>query len=141
MAIVGFNFTKITAEKTGNVSGEVNISNNVTIIGASEIKVNLGDKDNKGLLLKFRYSCEYTPKIGSLTFEGDVVTLEKADVVKNCVDSWKKDKKIDEDITTRILSYVLSKSTVQAIIMSRDLSLPAPIPLPKITKKAPAKKK
>lgn len=142
MAIVGFNFTKINAEKTGDISGKISINNNIMIVDAKEVDVSLGDSDNKGLLLKFKYICQYEPKVGNISLEGDVVTLEKSDMVKKCVDSWKKDKKIDPSISAQVLSHVLSKSTVESIILTRDLGLPAPIPMPKIqdTPKPDAKK-
>lgn len=132
MAIVGFNFTNISAEKTGNVTGKININNNVMLTEASEVDVNLGSQDSKGLLLKFKYTCEYQPKVGKVSFDGDVISMEKAEVVKEAVESWKKNKKIQEDLTRQVLSYVLNKCTIQAIILSKDLGLPAPIPLPKI---------
>jgi hypothetical protein len=132
MAIVGFNFTNISAEKTGNVTGKININNNVMLTDVSEVDINLGAKEDKGLLLKFKYICEYQPKVGKITFDGDVISIEKGDVVKEAIESWKKNKKIQEDLTRQVLSYILNKSTIQAIIVSKDLSLPAPIPLPKI---------
>ena len=135
MAIVGFNFTKINAEKTGDISGKISINNNIMITDAKEVDVSLGDSDNTGLLLKFKYICQYEPKVGKLTLEGDVVALEKSDMVKKCVDSWKKDKKIDAGLSAQVLSHVLSKSTIQSIVLTRDLGLPAPIPMPKIQDK------
>jgi len=132
MAIVGFNFTRINAEKTGDISGKISINNNILITDAKEVDVSLGDSDNNGLLLKFKYVCQYEPKVGQITLEGDVIALEKADVVKKCVDSWKKDKKIDAALSAQVLSHVLNKSTVESIVLTRDLGLPAPIPMPKI---------
>jgi len=142
MAIVGFNFTKISAEKSGNVSGKIGINNNIMITDAKDIQVNIASKDSKGLLLKFKYICEYEPKVGKMTLEGDVISIEPEAKVKECIESWKKDKKIDPEITKIVLSHVLSKATVQAIILSKDLALPPPIPLPKMGgEKAKAKPK
>jgi hypothetical protein len=141
MAIVGFNFTNISAEKTGNVTGKININNNVMLTDVTEVNVNLGAQEDKGLLIKFKYTCEYQPNIGELTFDGDVISLEKAEIVKEAVESWKKDKKIQDDLTRHVLSYILNKSTIQAIVLSRDLSLPAPIPLPKISSDEKASEK
>ncbi len=139
MAIVGFNFTKINGEKSGNVTGKININNNVIITDVKGIDVNLGAKENKGLLVKFKYVCEYTPNVGKIILEGEIITLETVDTVKKCIASWEKDKKIDPEITRMVLSNVLNKSTVQAVIVSKDLSLPAPIPLPKIDAKPESK--
>lgn len=142
MAIVGFNFLKINVERTAAVKGKLSINSNVMITDVKDIDVNLGTKDNKGLLVKFAYICQYGPSIGKIELEGDVVTLEDAEVAKKCVESWKKNKTFDKLITQKVLSHVLNKATVQAIILGRDVGLPAPIPMPKVTGDvASAKKK
>jgi len=132
MAIVSISFTQIKAEKTGNVNGKININNNVMLTDVSSIDVKLGGGAQKGLLLKYKYTCDYAPKVGKILLEGDVVTVESDDVVKKVVDAWKKDKKVDSEISRKVLAQVLNKCTVQAIVLSRDLGLPAPIKLPSI---------
>jgi hypothetical protein len=136
MSIVGFNFTKLSGEKTGGLSGKININNNVMFTDAKQIKVNVGQSDGAGLLIKFKYVCEYKPKVGNLSLEGDVILMEKEEDVKAAVDSWKKDKKVGPELTRQVMSHILNKSTVQAIILTRDLGLPAPIPLPKVQDEA-----
>ncbi|MCB9358827.1 hypothetical protein H6503_02765 [Candidatus Woesearchaeota archaeon] len=134
MAIVGFNFTKISAEKKSAVKGKININNNVMFTDAKEVDISLGAKDNKGLLIKFLYTCEYEPKIGKIEIEGDLVTVEDAAKIKECIASWKKSKSMDMDLSEKIMAHVLNKATIQSIILSRDLNLPAPVPLPKVQK-------
>lgn len=141
MAIVGFNFLKFNVERTAAIKGKLSINSNVMITEVKEVDVNLGTKDNKGLLVKFAYVCQYGPKIGKIELEGDVISLEDAEVVKKAAESWKKNKTFDKVLTQKILSHVLNKATVQAIILGKDVGLPAPIPMPKVTGgKAPAKK-
>lgn len=137
MSIVTINFASIKAERAGNVTGKININNNVMFTEVKAIDINLGSGQQPGLLLKFKYVCQYEPKIGSITLEGDVVAMEKQEVVKAAAASWEKDKKIDPELSRTVLSQVLTRCSVQAIILSRDLGLPAPVPLPKI--EGPAK--
>ena len=140
MAIIGFNFTKISAEKAvGSVTGKVDINNNITIIDVKEIDVDFGTKDSKGLLIKFDYVCKYEPKIGLIKLEADLVDVEDKEVVKKSMESWTKSKIIDKSIMHKAMAYVLSKCTVEAIVISRDVGLPAPVPLPKINEAAAAK--
>ena len=140
MAIVGFNFTKANVEKTSPVKGKLSISSNVMITEVKDVEVNLGSKDSKGLFVKFAYICKYDPKVGKIEFEGDVLSLEDAEVVKKAVASWKKTKVFDKTLTQKILGHILTKSTVQAIAIGKDFGLPAPVPMPKIGPKAPTKK-
>lgn len=147
MAIIGFNFTKIDANKTGGVSGKVNISNNVMITDAKQIEINLGQK-GAGILVKFKYVCSYEPNIGKINLEGDIVFMEPEAVVKASIDSWTKNKTLDKEISKAVLTNALNRGTVEAIILSKELGLPAPIPMPKLgaepaaqPAKAEAKKK
>ena len=41
-------------------------------------------------------------------------------------------KKIPKDIVQEIMSNVLSKCNIEALLMSREIGLPPPIPLPKV---------
>ena len=60
--------------------------------------------------------------------------MDKDDKVKEILKSWKKDNKVDKDILGPIYNTILSKCNVQAIVLSRDIQLPPPIPLPKVKK-------
>jgi hypothetical protein len=135
MAIVGFNFTKMVAEKTGNPTGKVSIGNNISIENVKQVDINLGAKGSNGLLLNFNYSCNYGPSLGKINLQGELVTVESAEKVKECIESWKKNKTIDKAIMQQAMAFVLNKCTIQAIIISRDLALPAPVPLPKLDQK------
>ena len=43
-----------------------------------------------------------------------------------------KDKKIPKEVMTPVLNNILAKSNVEALVLSRELNLPPPIPLPKV---------
>ena len=53
-------------------------------------------------------------------------------MIKEIIAEWKKDKKIKKELMGGILNTVLTKSNVQALIISQQVNLPPPIPLPKV---------
>lgn len=55
--------------------------------------------------------------------------------VKEILAVWKKDKKVSDAIMAQILNMALNKCNVKALVLADDLSLPPPIPLPKIESK------
>jgi hypothetical protein len=62
------------------------------------------------------------------------------------MDHWNSNKKLHRDVVERIMNTVLSRSHVEAIVISRELNLPTPIGMPKVEVKdksaaKPAKKK
>ena len=134
MAIIGFNLNKISAQKikTNMVLGKVNINNNLALTEVKGLEVNLGSKDNEGLLIRFEYSCKYDPDVGLIAMEGEVVSVENHETVKRCIETWNKTKILEKSVMHPVMAYILNKCTIQAIIMSRDVGLPVPVPMPKL---------
>ena len=132
MTIVGFDFTRIDAEKKGFVKGKININNNVTIKNVEEQNLNLGKEKQNALKFVFEFIAKYDPSIGSIKLEGNVIYMAEQKKIKEILDGWKKDKKLPKDISTGILNTVLTRCNIQSLILSQNINLPPPIPLPKV---------
>jgi hypothetical protein len=132
MAIIGFNFNKINVEKSEVGKGKVNISNNVAIKNIESKGISLGKDKQDALRFTFEFTSKYEPKLGNILLGGDVLFLTDAKKSKEIVDGWKKDKKVPKDIMAGILNTVLAKCNIQALILSQEVNLPPPIPLPKV---------
>ena len=131
MAVVGFNFTKVNAEKKQPAKGKISINNNVTVKNVEEINLAIG-KDQKGLKFSFEFIAKYDPEVANINLDGEVVYMAKADEAKEILTKWKKEKKIAPGVMGKVLNTALAKCNIQALILSNDLNLPAPIPLPKV---------
>ncbi|MFH1642266.1 MAG: hypothetical protein ABIC04_05180 [Nanoarchaeota archaeon] len=141
MTIVGFNFTKIEAEKKELIKGKININNNVAITQVEEKKISLGNEKQKVIRFTFEFAANYEPNVGAINLIGDVLYLEATNKVKEILDGWKKDKKLPKEIMTSILNNILTKCNIQALILSEQISLPPPIQLPKLQPAQAAEKK
>ncbi|KYK26466.1 hypothetical protein AYK26_04920 [Euryarchaeota archaeon SM23-78] len=131
MTVIGFSFTKMLIEKKNPVKGKVSINNNVGIKNLEETKLNI-NTNRKALKLDFEFSSTYEPNIAKILLTGEVIYLIDKDKAADVVKNWKKNKKIEKDMMTQILNNVLAKCNVQALILSKDMNLPPPIPLPKV---------
>ena len=132
MPVIAFNFEKMSVERKGPAKGKVSIKNNVTIKSVEAADLNIGSKKEKVLRFAFEFSTEYKPAIGSISFRGDLIYTGNAAKQDEILKSWKKDKQIPEAPRRHVLNYVLSKCSLQALILSRDAGLQSPIPLPKV---------
>ena len=132
MTIVGFNFTKIDAEKKEVVKGKININNNVSINEVKEKDFSLGNQKQKVLNFTFEFISKYNPDIGSIRLIGEVLFMDDSKNVKEILDGWKKDKRLPKEIMTNVLNTILGKCNVEALILSERINLPPPIPLPKV---------
>lgn len=131
MTIVGFNFTRISAEKSKSIHGKISIGNNVTIKNVEDAQLAMADT-KKSVRVHFSFMSKYEPEIGKLELEGNVILLESAKVGEDLLKHWGKNKSLPKPLLSGVLNHVLDRCNIQALILARDLGLPAPIPLPKV---------
>lgn len=131
MTIVKINLHKVNAERSLTAkTGQVKINNNVSIKELEEM--HLGVEGKKGLKFNFSFNCNYEPDLGKIEVEGQVLYVEEEKKVKNIKAGWDKNKKIPVDVMEQIVNAALHKGNIQAIKISEDISLPSPLPLPKV---------
>ena len=130
--IVGFGFTKLSAEKIQSVKGKIDINNNVSIKSVEEADLSLGKEKKNVAKFKFESVSKYEPAMGQIMFEGEILYHEDPKKVKDIISGWKKDKTLPKELMTVLLNTILSKCNIQALILSQEVNLPSPIPLPKV---------
>ena len=135
MSIISFNFTKINAERKEGAKGKISIANNVGIKDVKSFELKLGKNKEKALKLEFLFEAKYDPNIGNISLGGEIVYMGTADKVKEIETEWKKNKKLPHDVVEEVMGNILSNCNIEALIMSREINLPAPIPLPKVKSK------
>ncbi len=134
MTIVKINIHKLSAVRNLNShGGQVKIHNNVSIKDIEDL--NFAVEGKKGLKFTFSFNCSYEPDLGSIEVEGQVLFVEVDAKVNEVKKMWAKDKKVPGPIMEQIVNAALHKGNIQAIKISEDLSLPSPLPLPKVKAK------
>ena len=133
MTIVGFNYSKIDVSKNLNVKNtKISINNNVAIKDVVEKSLPFGKVKDNAMKFTFEFTTTYDPGLGKILLGGDILYLGEPDKLKTIQDEWKKAKKLPKDVMTEVLNSILSKCNIQALILSQEVNLPAPIPLPKV---------
>jgi hypothetical protein len=130
MTTVGFVFTKIAAEKKTVSDQNIRIENNVGITSVE--LANIIDPKRSIVKFEFAFYCKYEPSVGIIELKGELVEMFDKELATKIVDSWKKDKKLHPEIMSRVLNTIMSRSNVEAILMSKELQLPPPVQLPKV---------
>jgi hypothetical protein len=131
MTIIGFDFTKMHIERRKVIKGKMNISNNVLVRNVEDVKMSFGP-GKVGLKFGFQFTTKYEPDVGDILIEGEILYLATEEEAKTIIAGWKKDKKIAKDVRLPLLNHVLAKSTIQAVILSKEMALPPPIILPHV---------
>jgi hypothetical protein len=130
MAMVGFSFTKISAERKPVNNTAVNIESNAGVTTVTEMPV----IDAKKSLLKFEFSfaVKYEPGVGKIEIDGEAVYLYDKDFGSKVLEHWTKEKKLPAEVMPEVFNNLLARSNMEAIIISRDMGLPSPIQMPRV---------
>jgi hypothetical protein len=131
MTIVGFNFSKILAQQKKATKGNLKIGTNVKIDVVE--KTSLGfDKDRSALRAGFTYKVTYEPEIGIIEFQGDILFMESQKIIDELVSEWNAKKQLPKKFSAALMTTIMQKCIIQALVISKDIGLPPPIQLPKV---------
>lgn len=131
MNVLNITFNGINAEKKSVPKGNISVSNNIKITGVEEVKMGL-DKTKTALKFLFNYKTTYAPDIAVIELKGDLLGLLDVENAKKITDKWAKDKTLDKENAKAVINNVMNKCTVEVILLSRELGLPSPIPMPSV---------
>jgi hypothetical protein len=136
MPIIGYYYDKILMEKNKKVESDLQVKNKVQITDIEESDLPFKEKGRSTLKFKFNFELLFEPKIGKIVFNGHILYMEDEKIIKDILKSYKKDKKLPQEITLQILNTILYKAHLKALDLGNELNLPAHLPIPKISPKA-----
>jgi len=131
MRIIGFNLTKILAERQEEDGQGIRVDQNIDIKDIKEEKIPI--TNNKALKIKFTLTVTYSKDFGKIEFEGSIMTLPDEGEFKSIMDSW-KDKKIPENMKFGIFNFIMNKCNVKALHLEDEMGMPLHIPMPRLSK-------
>ena len=136
MRIIGFNLTKILAERQEEDGQGISVDQNIDIKDIKEEKIPI--TNNKALKIKFTLTVTYSKDFGKIEFEGSIMTLPDEGEFKSIMDSW-KDKKIPENMRLGIFNFIMVKCNVKALYLEDEMGMPLHVPMPRLTKEVQKK--
>jgi hypothetical protein len=143
MRVIGFNFTKISAEKLEGKTASISTDIKFDDISKDEIEM-LKEEDVLKVLFSFdiNYSKDKEQKkkdkeedlSGKVEFKGTIVLSVSKDESKDILKSWKK-KELPVPFKIALMNLILKKCTVKALDLEDSISLAPHLPLPNIAPK------
>ncbi len=146
MQIIGFNFTKISAEKTPSFKVGSSINTDIEFTNIEEEKVSLLKDGSEALSASFRFTVSYaeqkekqekSAKEGELIFEGKIILSATKDEAKDLMKNW-KNKELPNNFKMPIFNFLLKKCAPRALELEEELNLPSHIPIPQLHPQPPA---
>lgn len=133
MRIIGFSFTKISAEKHKDLSEELKFNTKINFLSVESIKSDFLKIKEEVIKLVFSYDVDYDPGFVKIEFKGEVLIAVEPKLAKELLKGW-KDQQIPEEIKLIVFNLILRKSNAKALQLEEELGLPFHIPLPFLNK-------
>ena len=134
MRIIGFNLTKILAQRQDEDKRGVQVNQDINIKDVKEEEIPIS-KD-KALSIKFNLTITYSDDFGKIEFEGRVLTLPDKDEFKSLTESWNENK-IPENMKFGIFNFIMNKCNIKALNLEDEMNLPFHVPMPRLSKQPP----
>lgn len=134
MQVIGFNFTKLHAEKSPNVQTRGR-NYNIEYIDVKKEEIDIL-KDLEAINLSFKYTLTYgepeksdntkiKEKQGEIFFEGIVKISTTKEEAKEFQKSWKK-KQIPESAVININNFILRRCSIKSVLLHDEIGLSDP---------------
>lgn len=130
MRIIGFNFTKISAERKKNIKGKLEVKSNLEIENIKKEKIDV--VESNVLKFDFKFIVSYDPGFAELVFNGFVLIMLEKERIKDIMKNWKK-KKINDKIKLPLFNLILTKCNIKSLQFEEEFGLPTHVPMPRLT--------
>jgi hypothetical protein len=130
MKLLGFNFTKILAEKKSTKIENLKIDQNIHISNILQSKSSVLKTKEDVLTIEFSYTIKYN-EYATIDFSGNMIISVDSKIAKNVLKEW-KNKKMPEDFQMAIYNTIIMKSNVRALGLEDELNLPYHVPMPRL---------
>ena len=130
MKLLGFNLTKIQAERFPSDGKDLKIETNIDVSDISGVKSDMIKKEEL-IGVKFEYIIKYSPEFAIISFRGNVLLSGDSKEVSEILKSW-KDKQIPPNFKEIIFNIILKKSNLKALQLEEELNIPSHIPMPSL---------
>ncbi|GIU68494.1 MAG: hypothetical protein KatS3mg001_344 [Candidatus Pacearchaeota archaeon] len=133
MKILGFNFTKVNAERLKEVSGKITINTEIDFPNFKELKQDFLKTKEPILEASFSYKVKYEPEFAIVVIDGKILFSVDEKLAKETLKGWKK-KNVPDEVRIPLINSVLKKASLKAMSLEDELNLPLHLPLPTFKK-------
>lgn len=133
MRLIGFNFTKINAEKFKEGFGNVKFNTKIDISSIDSLKSDVIKTKDELIKVDFSYVISYEPDFAKLELAGNIILSVEPKIAREVLKGW-KDKQTSNEFRIFLFNIILRKSNIKALQLEEEIGLPNHIPLPSLNK-------
>lgn len=126
---IDLRYTEIEARRFGEARDRVNVNNNSTITAVSRV-------DDK-MSLEFVFTSSYEPDVGEIKIKGRLLVSDSEENIRAAMEAWEESgqKNLPRDMAENVHNLIISNCVIETVILSREIQLPSPVPMPRISMK------
>ena len=132
MKVVGFNYTKVSAERVINWEPLKKINTDIQFTEVSNEKIEVM-KEGDIVRIGFKFGVEYEPKNATIILEGFVTLAMNSDESNELIKSWTKKKELNKDLVNTLVKLLWKKCNLKAFQLEEELNIPTHLQLPQIS--------
>ena len=126
--ILGFNFTKINAERNSNFKGKLEVKSNIHIASIEKEKLQISKTEAVKIL--FEFTINYG-ELGKVEIFGSMFLTLDSKSTKELLNGFKSGN-VPAEINALIINIILQKASLRALQLEEELSLPLHIQFPRL---------
>lgn len=131
MKVIGFNYTKLSAEKTKSDFKGLKIESAMNIDNIEEIINKQVKSEEIFLKISFSNVLTYKPEIAKIEVRGEIILALDKKLGEETLKDW-KNKKLDSKLRIAIFNAILRKSNVKTLEMEEMINVPYHFQLPSL---------
>jgi hypothetical protein len=133
MRLIGFNFTKIQAEKTKERTDSIKFNSKINIPSIEPLKTDLIKTKEDIVKINFNYILSYEPEFAKIELSGNMLISLDSKITKQVLKGF-NDKGTPDDFKIFVLNLILKKVNLKALQLEEELNLPMHLPLISLNK-------
>ncbi len=133
MRLIGFNFTKIQAEKIKDRTDSIKFNSKINIPSIEPLKTDLIKTKEDIVKINFNYVLSYEPEFAKIEISGNMLVSLDSKLTKQVLKGF-NDKDTPNDFKIFVLNLILKKVNLRALQFEDELNLPMHLPLISLNK-------
>jgi hypothetical protein len=139
MKLINFNFTKLSGERLKDSTPEIRFNTKIDILSISPLKSDFLKIKEDLIKVDFIYNVLYEPELAKIELAGTMILSVEPRIAREVLKGW-KEKETPEEFRLFMFNAILRKSSLKALQLEEELTLPPHLPFPSFSKGTTAKK-
>lgn len=131
MKVIGFNYAKVSAERTSKWQPLKKINADIQLTDVLSEKLDVM-KESDVVRIGFKFTVDYEPKNATIVLEGFVTLSMGSEESKEVIKNWAKKKELNEELRNTLVKLLWKKCNLKAFQLEEELGIPTHLQLPQI---------